>query len=500
MESKIKSIIELKNIYKAFPGVIALSDVSMEIKEGEVFGIVGENGAGKSTLVKILAGVYRKDRGKIIIKGEECSITSMSDAQSRGLSFIFQERNLAPFLSVEENLFAGRQPSGAFGFIKWKELRKTASEILDLLRCELDPGDIVERLSTAEQQIVEIGRALSFNSKVIVMDEPTASISDEEASTLFKVIRNLKAKGVTIIFISHRLKEVLEITDRVAIMRDGKVIKVCETSKQTSDSLIKLMVGRNLKNIFEVKRGVPGDEVILSVRKLSCPGNFRDITFDLKKGEILGFAGLVGAGRTAVLRAIFGFQKNVQGEIYIQGNKARYTDPIGALRMGISYLSEDRIGEGIFPFLSVENNISISTLEKFVKLGFVISKSERKACTEMAAALKIKSPDLSTLIMYLSGGNQQKTIIARGFLCNPKIFLLDEPTAGIDVGAKFEIYNILKNLASRGVGILFVSSELTELLGICHRIIVMCQGRITGVFNAEDVDQEAIMEKATAFT
>ncbi|MGQ9570649.1 MAG: sugar ABC transporter ATP-binding protein [Thermodesulfovibrionales bacterium] len=500
MESSVSNIIELKHIFKVFPGVVALSDVSIEIRKGEVFGIVGENGAGKSTLVKILAGVYRMDGGEITIEGEKCSITSMSDAQRKGLSFIFQERNLAPFLSVQENLFAGRQPAGRLGFIKWRELTERAREILSMLRCEINPAEIVNRLSTAEQQIVEIGRALSFNSKVIVMDEPTASISDEEANTLFRIIRNIRLKGVTVIFISHRLKEVLEITDRVAVMRDGKIVKICKTDEETSDSLIRLMVGRDLKNIFVGKRNVPGDDVILSVRELSCPGVFKDISFDLRRGEILGFAGLIGAKRTEVLRAIFGLQKEVHGEVYIEGRKVEYADPIGAMKMGISYLSEDRIGEGIFPFLSVEKNISIATLEKFVKLGFVKRKSEIKICGELVSALNIKAPNLSTLLMYLSGGNQQKTIIARGLLRNPKIFLLDEPTAGIDVGAKFEIYGILKNLSSKGVGILFVSSELNELLGICHRIIVMCQGRITAVFDAKDANQEDIMAKATAFT
>jgi ribose transport system ATP-binding protein len=492
-------IASIRNLSKAFPGVQALDNVSLDIKRGEIFGLIGENGAGKSTLVKILSGIYRRDTGEILIGGRPVHPVSPVESQRLGLSFILQERNLAPFLSIQENLFAGRQPVKNLGFIDWKRLRDKAKEILTLLHCTLDPSLQVNRLSVAEQQIVEIGRAISFDSKILVMDEPTASISDEEVEVLFSILRNLKDHGVTIIFISHRLKEVLDITDRIGVLRDGKLVDLRDTASTRVEEIIQLMVGRRVKDIFQEERISPEENIVLSVEDLSCPGIFEPISFEVNRGEILGFAGLVGAGRTELLRAIFGHLNGTRGTIRIAGKVVDYETPLQAMEAGISYLSEDRKGEGIFPFMGVSSNITIASLGDYVKSGFVRRKVEREASSRMVKALDIKTPELTTLLYSLSGGNQQKTIIARGLLREPKIFLLDEPTAGIDVGAKFEIYTILRDLAARGVAILFVSSELNELLGICHRIIVMCQGKVTGEFDARSATQEDIMACATRF-
>jgi ribose transport system ATP-binding protein len=494
-----RTIIRLTGVSKHFPGVKALEDITLDIKEGEILGLVGENGAGKSTLVKILAGVYKKDAGEIFINGEKCVVSSPIDAQERGLSFIFQERNLSPFLSIQENIFAGRQPVSRFGFINWKALSERTLNLLNLLKLDLAPSTLVNRLSVAQQQIVEIGRALSFNSRVIVMDEPTASISDEETGTLFEIMRQLKNGGVTVIFISHRLVEVMSVTDRIVILRDGLIVGIKETAKTNIDELIKLMVGRDIKEAEKQELIPPKEKLVLSVRELNCPGVFKNISFDLHEGEILGFAGLVGARRTELLRALYGFQGNVSGDIFINDQKVLCSTPVEAMEHGIGYLSEDRKKEGIFPFMSVYKNITIASLKVFTRFGYMNQKLEREKSQELVKALDIKTPSLTTLLFSLSGGNQQKTIIARDLLIKPKIFLLDEPTAGIDVGAKFEIYNILRKLASDGVSIIFVSSELPELLRLCHRIIVMCQGRITGAFTAEDADQEKIMFCATKF-
>jgi ribose transport system ATP-binding protein len=492
-------IISVRHVSKHFPGVHALQDLSFDIRQGEILGLVGENGAGKSTLVKILAGVHRKDEGEILIDGTRASISSPLDAQHKGMSFIFQERNLAPFLTVQENIFAGRQPRSRLGFINWRKLSAQTRELLDVLKVDLEPETMVSSLSVAEQQITEIARALSFSSKVIVIDEPTASISDEDAETLFAIIRKLKSKGVTTVFISHRLEEVLSLTDRIVVLRDGRLVGIRDTADTSQNEVIRLMVGRELPAEEKGMRARVESRVILGVRNLSCPGSFRDISFDLHAGEILGIAGLVGAKRTEVLRALFGFLPGSRGDISIDGQKSIYSKPSEAISLGISYLSEDRKGEGIFPFMSVTKNITVASLQDFTRAGFLDQKREKQKSKELVGALDIKAPNIGSLLLTLSGGNQQKAILARGLLTRPRIFLLDEPTVGIDVGAKFEIYKILAQLASEGVGIIFVSSELPELLRFCHRIIVMCQGRITGEFTAEEANQEAIMVRATQF-
>lgn len=498
--SEDELIISIRNISKDFPGVHALKDISFDIRRGEIIGLVAENGAGKSTLVKILAGVHRQNKGEIFIRGRKVSISSPLDAQREGMSFIFQERNLAPFLTVSENIFAGRQPRNRFGFIRRSALFEQTRALLHRLKVAIRPDTLVHMLSVAEQQIAEIARALSFNSSVIVIDEPTASISDADAQTLFAIMRDLKQKGVTTVFISHRLKEVLAVTDRIVVLRDGELVGIRDTASTTQEELIRLMVGRDLPSKTPGAARAVQSRVVLSVRGLCCEGQFRDISFDLHAGEILGIAGLVGAKRTELLRALFGFLPGVQGEILVDGIKASYSRPAQAMKLGICYLSEDRKAEGIFPFLSVMKNITAAALPDFTHFGFLDQRAERLRSQQFVNTLEIKTPSIRTQLLTLSGGNQQKSVLARGLLLRPKIFLLDEPTTGIDVGAKFEIYRILEQISSEGVGIVFVSSELPELLRLCHRIIVMCRGRVTGEFEAENADQETIMMRATQFS
>ena len=491
--------VQLRGISKSFPGVRALHDVSLDIKQGEVFGLIGENGAGKSTLVKILAGIYRKDKGEILLYGNRESIEDPVDAQRKGLSFILQDRNLCPHLSIQENIFGGRQPLQLGAFIRWKKLHQETGQILRQLQSDLEPGRTVASLSVAEQQLVEIGRAISFRSRVIIMDEPTASISEEEVGALFALIRGLKEQGITVMFISHRLKEVLEITDRVAVLRDGELVKLGETRAESVESLIRLMVGRDIESVRPQAKVAPKDNPVLSVRELCLQGHFEAISFELREGEILGFAGLVGAKRTELFQTLFGRRKPTSGQILLRGKPVRYSSPREALRLGIAYLSENRKEEGLFPFLEVDKNISMAALEKYTRFGFIDRNSEREAGRRYIDSLKIKVSSINQLVNFLSGGNQQKTLIARELLTSPQIVLLDEPTVGIDVGAKFEIYNILADLAAQGVSILLISSELNELLRVCHRIIVMCQGRMTGEFKAEEATQESLLARATQF-
>lgn len=500
MNTPDRSIIKLLNISKNFPGVKALNNINLEIYSGEIFGIVGENGAGKSTLVKILAGVLKPTSGKIFVDGNETVINSPSEALSKGLSFIFQERNLCPFLSVQENVFAGRLPFLPNHLVDWKTLEAETKKILSLLKTNISPRAIVGRLSVADQQIIEIARALSFKSRVLIMDEPTASLSSNETSTLFGIIRELKKQGVTIIFISHRLREILEITDRVGILRDGKLVGIFNTFQIDENSLIKMMVGRDIKDAFGLPKIPPREKIVLSVIKVSVTGSLKNVSFDLQEGEILGIAGLVGSKRTQILRSIFGLENLVSGEIIIEKDKIHHFSPLRAIHRGISYLPENRKEEGLFPFLSITKNITITTLDRFTHYGFLDKKEEKRESKHLINKLNIKTANLDSLVFSLSGGNQQKTIIARGLLSKPKIFLLDEPTQGIDVGSKFEIYKIIRELANEGMSIIFVSSEIPELLGICHRIIVMCQGNITGILKAEEADQEKIMYLATRFS
>ncbi|MEW9081794.1 sugar ABC transporter ATP-binding protein [Caldanaerobacter subterraneus] len=491
-------LIRMENISKEFPGVKALKNVNFEIKKGEVHALVGENGAGKSTLIKILSGVYSKDSGKIYFDGREVEINSPKEAQQLGISVIHQELNLCLHLTVAQNIFLGRE-FVKNGVIDEKKQNEEAKKILEKLNVNIDPAEYVKNLSVSQQQMVEIAKAISMEAKVIIMDEPTSAISEKETEELFKVIGELKKQGKSIIYISHRLEELNRIVDRVTVLRDGEHIITANLRDLTIDDIIRYMVGRKLEEKYPrvyVNRG----KKILEVRGLSQGTRLKDISFDLYEGEILGFAGLVGAGRTEVARAIFGADKFDKGEILINGKKVEINSPIDAIKNGLAYVPEDRKLTGLALNLSVLANITLATMDNVVNmLGVINSVKERKIGEKIIRDLKIKTPSLFQRVQNLSGGNQQKVIVGRWLLREPQIYIFDEPTRGIDVGAKIEIYNILNNLKQEGKGIIVISSELSEIMGITDRVVVMCEGRITAILETSKTTQEEIMYYATLY-
>lgn len=492
-------ILKMQGISKAFPGVQALSNVDFELKSGEVHALLGENGAGKSTLMKILTGIYQKDEGTIIYKGQEIIVPDTKAAQDLGISIIHQELNLAPDLTVAQNIFIGREPKTGFNlFLDEKKLNRMTQSLFDRLHIDLNPRDKVENLSVAKQQMVEIAKALSFDSKVLVMDEPTAALTDSEIDSLFTMIRKLRSDGVGIIYISHRMEELKKITDRVTVMRDGTYIGTALTKDVSIDQIISMMVGREIKQ--NQKPVIMGEdtEKILEVKNLNSGSMVKNVSFELRKGEILGFAGLMGAGRTEVARAIFGADKLESGEIFIKGQKVKIKSPFDAVQNGIGYLSEDRKQFGLMLEMDVKANVAIASMKDFVNLGFMKGSKISDQATEMIDLLKIKTPSENQLAKNLSGGNQQKVVIGKWLTRDSDILIFDEPTRGIDIGAKDEIYKLLNTLAAQGKSIIMISSELPEILRMSHRIMVMCEGRITGeLINDENVNQETIMNLAT---
>jgi ribose transport system ATP-binding protein len=492
-------LVVMEGIEKSFPGVHALSQCRFELRPGEVHALVGENGAGKSTLMKVLAGVYAKDAGRVLYKGKEVEIHNPRAAQQLGISMIHQELNLMPHLTVAQNMFIGREPRQNVRFmLDEKAINTQAEQVFALMRLNLDPRAKVSDLTVAKQQMVEIAKALSFNAEVLIMDEPTAALTDTEIEELFRIIRDLRAKGVGVVHISHRLEELRQISDRVTVMRDGKYIDTVKTQDATIDQIISMMVGRT---IFEATPEVPeqpSEEVVLEVKHLNRGSVIKDVSFQLKKGEILGFSGLVGAGRTEVARAVFGADPIDSGEIYVQGSKVHIGSPNDAVNHGIGYLSEDRKRYGLALGLDVADNTVLASFRKFVnKIGWVKFIQIRVRGQEMVTALAIKTPSLQQKVRNLSGGNQQKVIIGKWLTADTNILIFDEPTRGIDVGAKSEIYHLLNNLAQEGKSIIMISSELPEILRMSHRVVVMCEGRITGELNIAEATQEKIMQYAT---
>jgi ribose transport system ATP-binding protein len=473
-------LVVMEGIEKSFPGVHALSQAKFELHPGEVHALVGENGAGKSTLMKVLAGVYSKDAGRILYKGKEVEIHNPRAAQLLGISMIHQELNLMPHLTVAQNIFIGREPRQSVKFmLDEKAINAQAEQVCALMRLNLDPRIKVSDLTVAKQQMVEIAKALSFNSEVLIMDEPTAALTDSEIEELFRIIRDLRAKGVGVVHISHRLEELKQISDRITVMRDGKYIDTVKTQDATIDQIISMMVGRTIYEATPEVPEKPSEEVMLEVKHLNRGKVIRDVSFQLKKGEILGFSGLVGAGRTEVARAVFGADPIDSGEIYVHGKKVRIGSPSDAVKHGIGYLSEDR-------------------KRKFInKIGWVKFSQIQARGREMVTALAIKTPGLQQKVKNLSGGNQQKVIIGKWLTADTNILIFDEPTRGIDVGAKSEIYHLLNSLAQQGKSIIMISSELPEILRMSHRVVVMCEGRITGELNIAEATQEKIMQYAT---
>lgn len=490
------SSLEFRNISKIFPGVRALDNISFQANSGEVVAMLGENGAGKSTLLKILNGDYRADGGQYLLNGKERYFRSPLEAIEAGVSIIYQERQFVPYLSVAENIFMEEIPIGKLGFIDFRELNRKAQEIIDTFQLPIKADDQIRNLSVAHQQMVEIMKAYRRNPKVIAFDEPTASLSDAEIDTLFNIIRKLKEQGLIILYVSHRMKEIFRITDQVVVIKDGKFVAQMATKDTSEGELIKLMVGRDLGNIYDnLDRNTEKGEVILDVKHLKNPW-VHDVSFQLHRGEILGFAGLVGAGRTETMRAIFGADSWKEGEIILDGRKVHFKSPKAAIQSGIGLATEDRKDQGIFAIRSVLDNIIVASMKKVSKGQWLIPSRERETALQGIRDFHIKTPDEEKHIGELSGGNQQKTILARWLAADPKVLILDEPTKGIDVGAKAEIYQMACNLAKKGIGVILISSELPEIIGLSDRILVMREGRITGELDPKTTSEAEILSYA----
>ena len=490
----------LEDISKAFPGVQALDRARLEVKKGEIHALVGENGAGKSTLMKILTGALPKDAGRIILRGQEVDIRTPAQAQELGISMIHQELALVPYRTVGENIFLGREPQGKIpGVIDWSRLYHQAQALLDRLNVKVDAHALVDDLSIAQLQMVEVAKALSYNADLIIMDEPTSSLTDRETEVLFDLMRSLRADGVSIIFISHRLEEVFEIADRVTVLRDGKYIGTKHTSETDENEIVRMMVGRELGELYP-KAEAQRQGVILEVRDLADGRELHGATFQLHRGEVLGIAGLVGAGRTALAETIFGIRRATAGSIQVDGHPVRVRSANDAIQLGMGLVPEDRKQQGLFLNMAVRENITISAISQVSWLGFLNFNKMNKLARAFIEKLDIRTPSLLQKVRNLSGGNQQKVVISRWLTLKPRILILDEPTRGIDVGAKSEIHGLMSQLASEGVGVMMISSELPEVLGVSDRILVMHEGRIVAEFSREEATQDKIMLAATGMT
>lgn len=488
-------ILKLENITKKFPGVIALNNISLEIDTGEVHILLGENGAGKSTLVKILSGAYSKDVGEIYLHDEKVEIKNPRQSQEFGIGVIYQELNLIPHLSVAENIFLGREFIHSLGFIDDKKLCVEAGKILTELNVDINPSALVSTLGTAQQQMVEIARVLSLDSKILIMDEPTSSLTKNEIKQLFATIEKLKQKGVAIIYISHRLEEIFEIGDRVTVLRDGNYVNTKLIRETNQEELIKMMVNRDLKDHYPKRKATVGKE-LLRVENLSTEDLLKDISFKLNSGEVLGVYGLLGSGRTELARAIFGADTFENGEIYLNEIPTKINSPGRAIKEGIGFLTEDRKTQGLILDLCVKENISITSLDELTNFGVINNKKELELSNNFISNLKIKTTGSNQNVRFLSGGNQQKVVFAKWLSSGANIFIFDEPTRGIDVGAKQEIYELMNQLTEKGCGIIMISSELPEILGMSDRIMVMYNGEITAELDNENLSQEVLLSSA----
>ncbi|HZJ68612.1 MAG TPA: sugar ABC transporter ATP-binding protein [Candidatus Eisenbacteria bacterium] len=491
-------LVELTKVNKSFFGVQALKDVSFDLKAGEVHALVGENGAGKSTLMKILTGIYHKDSGEINIKGEEQSIENVRDSMDLGISLIHQELNLVNHLTVAQNIFIGHETKYSSPFFQNdKTINKKARELCEAIGIDVEPDVLVSTLSVAKQQMVEIAKALSTDSEVIIMDEPTASLTHEEISDLFKIVKNLKKTGKGIIYISHRLEELFEIADRVTVLRDGEKIDTNPITELDEDLIIKKMVGREITIEPPVFDESKFGDVALEVSGLNAGDRVKDVSFSVRYGEIVGFAGLVGAGRSETMRAIFGADHKDSGQIKIDGKVVEINHPSDSVMLNMAYLSEDRKSEGIITTQPIFSNISLPKMSDYLKMKFLLNENKEIInADQMVELLDVRTPSSEQLVQYLSGGNQQKVVIAKWLSSDSKIMIFDEPTRGIDVGAKDQIYDLAKDLANQGNAIIVISSEMQEIIRLCNRIYVMSEGRITGELPSENITQEKIMTMA----
>ena len=491
-----ENILELKNITKRFSGVEVLHEVSFSLRSGEVHALLGENGAGKSTLVKVMTGVHQPDKGEMYLDGKHVRFSDTRESRQAGIAAIYQELSLFPDLDVAENIFVGRQPTTMGGRIDWRKLYADAEKLLLSLGVHLDLKQKARSLSIAQQQMVEIARAFSINARILIMDEPTSSLTLNEVADLFRLVRRLRDEGTAIVFISHRLEELFELADCVTVMRDGSYVDTRPIKEVTRDDLIRLMVGRTITDLFP-KQDVKTGEVMLKVENLARAGSFQDVNFELRRGEILGMAGLVGAGRTNVARAIFGVEPATAGRIQIEGREVAITSPQQAIRLGLAYVPEDRQLHGLIPAMPITANISLPMLFKYAQHGWLQDKVERKAAYDAALQMEVRANSIWQMARELSGGNQQKIVLAKWLSTKPKILILDEPTRGIDVGTKAAVHALMSKLASEGMAILMISSELPEILGMSDRVIVMHEGHVTGHFTRAEATQEKILSAAT---
>ncbi len=487
-------MLKMKHIHKRFPGVYALNDVSYELRAGEVHALLGENGAGKSTLIKVLGGIYSADEGEIYIDGKKAEINGVKDAQNNGIAIIHQELVLVPHMTVAENIFLGRE-QGQGILIDHRKMTEEAQRLLDAHEMNIKADALIKDLTIAQQQMVEIVKAISYNSRILVMDEPTSSISDKEVAFLFKTMRGLTAKGVGIVYISHKMSELEEICDRVTIMRDGQYVGTEVVKETTKDDLIAMMVGRELTNYYTRDYLEPG-EIVLKCENISDGKMVKNAGFEIHKGEIVGFAGLVGAGRSETMKCIFGLTKGSQGDVYVKGNKVNISNPVDAIKHGLALVPEDRKLEGLYKVQSVRFNSTIEILERFIRGVSVDDRKEIEITQKYIDMMATKTPTQEQVIGNLSGGNQQKVMISRWLATNPDILILDEPTRGVDVGAKSEIYAIMNQLVKEGMAIIMISSELPEIINMSDRIYVMSEGRVTGCLDHDEATQESIMQLA----
>lgn len=494
----MRSLVSIRTLSKSFPGVRALDAVHFDLRAGEVHALMGENGAGKSTLMKILAGIHRKDSGEILLDGQAVDISSPAHAQSLAIGIIHQELCLMQHLSVAQNIFLGREPRGRFGvFLDEAQLNQKAQALMQRIHLTLAPQTLVGELTVAHQQMVEIAKALSFQSRVLIMDEPTAALTHAEIEDLFQIIRQLRSEGVGIVYISHKMDEISRIADRITVMRDGRTIDTVPASTPMAQ-VIAMMVGRPLEAAEKTIPDTAANPVVLQARRLCRGRAIRDVSFSVRRGEIVGFAGLMGAGRTEVARAVFGADPIDSGEVLLHGKPLRLRSPQDAVQAGLGYLSEDRKHFGLATGMDVAANITLPSLRRWLRWGLVLNEPAiRRISQEMVDTLRIKTPSIHQTTKLLSGGNQQKVVIAKWLVQNCDVLIFDEPTRGIDVGAKAEIYQLLKDLAAQGRAIVVISSELPEVLAVSHRIVVMCEGRITGELRADEATQEALMALAT---
>ncbi|MBQ3703641.1 MAG: sugar ABC transporter ATP-binding protein [Oscillospiraceae bacterium] len=498
-------VLEMRDVCKSFPGVKALDHAQLKLRPGTVHALMGENGAGKSTLMKCMFGIYKMDEGEILIDGEKTVISDPLEAWDKGISMVHQELQPIPARTIGENIFLGRYPMKKFlGFIPvvdHDKMYEDTAKLLKRVRMDFDPRQKLGTLTVSQMQSVEIAKAVAGNCRVLILDEPTSSLTQNEVEALFRIVEDLKKEGVAIVYISHKMDEILRISDEVTIMRDGQYIGTWESKGLTTDFIITKMVGRELTNLYPKRSNVPGD-VVFEVEDFTSinPRSFRHCSFNLRKGEILGVAGLVGAQRTELMEGLFGTRSHVSGTIRYQGKELKISRPKDAIDQGIAMLTEDRRGSGIMGVLSVADNISVASLNKYVDYGFVLNTKKIDELVEVnRQKMNIKTPSGKTLIQSLSGGNQQKVLIGRWLANDPEVLILDEPTRGIDVGAKYEIYCIIADLAKQGKSIIMISSEMGELIGMSDRIMVMCDGRITGFIDGKEANQENIMALATQF-